>query len=99
MQTIRFHRYLVAVLLTLAGARLSCAEISTASIVQDMQWRLVGPFRGGRTRAIAGVPGHDQRSNCRRVGIAGTGYQSFPAVIAVSDAHAQASGHQLAVQI
>jgi len=25
---------------------------------QDMQWRLVGPFRGGRTRAIAGVPGN-----------------------------------------
>src|SRR5450755_2013828 len=57
MQTIRFHRYFVAVALTLAGSRLSCAEISTASIVQDMQWRLVGPFRGGRTRAITGVPG------------------------------------------
>lgn len=57
MQTIRFHRCLVAVLLTLAGTRLTCAEISTASIIQDMQWRLVGPFRGGRTRAITGVPG------------------------------------------
>jgi photosystem II stability/assembly factor-like uncharacterized protein len=57
MQPIRFHRCLVAVLLTLAGTRLNYAEISTASIVQDMQWRLVGPFRGGRTRAITGVPG------------------------------------------
>jgi photosystem II stability/assembly factor-like uncharacterized protein len=57
MPTIRFHRCLVAVLLALAGARLAGAEISTASIVQDMKWRLVGPFRGGRTRAITGVPG------------------------------------------
>ena len=55
--TIRFYRGLVAVLLTLVLPRLACAEISTVSIVQDMQWRLVGPFRGGRTRAITGVPG------------------------------------------
>src|SRR5258707_15523794 len=56
MQTIRFHQCLGAILL-LAGSGLTCAEINTASIVQDMQWRLVGPFRGGRTRAITGVPG------------------------------------------
>jgi photosystem II stability/assembly factor-like uncharacterized protein len=29
-----------------------------AAITHGMQWRLVGPYRGGRTRAIAGVPGH-----------------------------------------
>src|ERR1700685_3419384 len=57
MQTIRFYRYLAAVLLTLAGAKLTYAEVSSALIVQDLQWRLVGPFRGGRTRAITGVPG------------------------------------------
>jgi photosystem II stability/assembly factor-like uncharacterized protein len=28
-----------------------------ASLVPDMNWRLVGPFRGGRTRAATGVPG------------------------------------------
>ena len=22
----------------------------------DMHWRMIGPFRGGRTRAVAGVP-------------------------------------------
>src|SRR5579864_1704995 len=22
----------------------------------DMRWRMIGPFRGGRTRAVAGVP-------------------------------------------
>src|ERR1700683_2062466 len=57
MQTIRFRRYLLVILLTVALPKVSGAEISTESIVQDMQWRLVGPFRGGRTRAIAGVPG------------------------------------------
>src|ERR1700722_10322670 len=57
MQTIRFSRHLFAVLWTLALPRLTCAEVSTASIVQDMTGRLVGPFRGGRTRAITGVPG------------------------------------------
>src|ERR1700723_3948101 len=57
MLTIRFCRCLAAVLLPLALPRLTCAEVSTASIVQDMKWRLVGPFRGGRTRAITGVPG------------------------------------------
>jgi photosystem II stability/assembly factor-like uncharacterized protein len=57
MPTIRFLRYLAAALLILALPKLSGADISTASIVQDMQWRLVGPFRGGRTRAITGVPG------------------------------------------
>ncbi len=57
MQMIRFHRYLIAAVLALALPQLAGAEISTASIVQDLHWRLVGPFRGGRTRAITGVPG------------------------------------------
>lgn len=24
----------------------------------DLRWRMIGPFRGGRTRAVAGVHGH-----------------------------------------
>jgi photosystem II stability/assembly factor-like uncharacterized protein len=28
-----------------------------ARLLPDMQWRMVGPFRGGRTRAVCGVPG------------------------------------------
>src|SRR5579859_5561326 len=31
------------------------APISAATL--DLSWRLVGPFRGGRTRAVAGIPG------------------------------------------
>src|SRR5579863_7132754 len=37
-----------------APAPASAAPI-TAS--QALQWRMVGPFRGGRTRAVSGVPG------------------------------------------
>ncbi|HYM27072.1 MAG TPA: hypothetical protein VET66_02905, partial [Steroidobacteraceae bacterium] len=28
-----------------------------AGLAGDLAWRLIGPFRGGRTRAVAGVPG------------------------------------------
>jgi photosystem II stability/assembly factor-like uncharacterized protein len=28
-----------------------------ATTYQDLRWRMIGPFRGGRTRAVAGVPG------------------------------------------
>ncbi|HET9330221.1 MAG TPA: hypothetical protein VFO23_06820, partial [Steroidobacteraceae bacterium] len=28
-----------------------------AALDEDLAWRLIGPFRGGRTRAVAGVPG------------------------------------------
>jgi len=33
---------------------LAAAQLS----FQEMRWRMIGPHRGGRTRAIAGVPGH-----------------------------------------
>jgi photosystem II stability/assembly factor-like uncharacterized protein len=43
--------------LSLAASPFIRAQTVGASITQDLQWRLVGPFRGGRTRAITGVPG------------------------------------------
>lgn len=53
---IRFYRVLcTAVLIT--GSGISWAQTSTSPLTQDLHWRLVGPFRGGRTRAITGVPG------------------------------------------
>jgi photosystem II stability/assembly factor-like uncharacterized protein len=53
---IRVYRMLCASLLTIGGAGMSPAQTHTSAITQDLQWRLVGPFRGGRTRAITGVP-------------------------------------------
>jgi photosystem II stability/assembly factor-like uncharacterized protein len=40
-------------LLTAAHAK---AQQYPESTYQDMRWRMIGPFRGGRTRALAGVP-------------------------------------------
>lgn len=31
-----------------------------AAVTADLSWRLVGPFRGGRTRAVTGIPGHPE---------------------------------------
>jgi photosystem II stability/assembly factor-like uncharacterized protein len=33
------------------------AQQYPASSYQELRWRSIGPFRGGRTRAVAGVPG------------------------------------------
>ncbi|MES2219498.1 MAG: glycoside hydrolase [Acidobacteriota bacterium] len=51
-------RFLLSVLL-LTGLLLSGATCWAAkhdSSMPDMHWRMIGPFRGGRTRAAAGVP-------------------------------------------
>src|ERR1700674_3884020 len=64
LATVRLYQCLAAVLLV-AGSSQTRAQApartpalpNTAAITQDLQWRLVGPFRGGRTRAITGVPG------------------------------------------
>jgi len=53
-------RFLIATLVAvLAGlaADMVQAQALPAGAFQDLQWRMVGPFRGGRTRAVAGVPG------------------------------------------
>ena len=34
----------------------TAAQQYPESVYQEMRWRLIGPFRGGRTRAAAGVP-------------------------------------------
>ena len=33
------------------------AQQVSPSLYQDMRWRLIGPFRGGRTVAVTGIPG------------------------------------------
>jgi photosystem II stability/assembly factor-like uncharacterized protein len=42
-------------LLALTGA--APAQQVPPSLYQQMRWRMIGPFRGGRTRAVSGVPG------------------------------------------
>ena len=36
---------------------LAQAQPYPENLYQGMRWRMIGPFRGGRTRALAGVPG------------------------------------------
>ena len=53
-----FSRHLFVALAMLAG--IAHAEVDPA-LFQDLHWRLVGPFRGGRVLAVAGVPGDAHR--------------------------------------
>jgi len=39
-----------------SGAPAPQSSVSVAAL-GDLHWRMVGPFRGGRTRAVSGVPG------------------------------------------
>jgi photosystem II stability/assembly factor-like uncharacterized protein len=42
----------------LPGARTIFSQSDAASDFFGMRWRMIGPFRGGRTIAVTGVPGH-----------------------------------------
>ncbi len=53
----RSHRYSLFVIILLAFAAGSFAQASVdPKLYEGMKWRLVGPFRGGRVLAAAGVP-------------------------------------------
>ena len=44
-------------LITLSGlAELKAADTYDAKLFKELRWRDIGPFRGGRTRALAGIP-------------------------------------------
>jgi photosystem II stability/assembly factor-like uncharacterized protein len=45
------------VLFTLGSVPPAGAQQIDTRLLTEMQWRNVGPFRGGRTRAVSGVPG------------------------------------------
>ncbi len=45
-----------AFLMTFSFASFSEAQQFPPAMYQGMRWRMIGPFRGGRTRAVSGVP-------------------------------------------
>jgi photosystem II stability/assembly factor-like uncharacterized protein len=55
-RTSRIGLALFALFILAVNARVSDAQQYPASTYQEMRWRMIGPFRGGRTRAAAGVP-------------------------------------------
>jgi photosystem II stability/assembly factor-like uncharacterized protein len=52
-----FFWILLAALCILFFSFLLSAQQYDAAMYQELHWRLIGPFRGGRTVAISGVPG------------------------------------------
>src|SRR5580700_3134043 len=68
MDTLRFLRRiraLAVLLMALAGAVRTPASPYTAKpmdqkLFQELKWRLIGPFRGGRTLAVTGVRGQPE---------------------------------------
>ncbi|HWY42513.1 MAG TPA: hypothetical protein VNX66_03390 [Candidatus Sulfotelmatobacter sp.] len=46
-----------AAALLIIGSAAANAQTYDQKLFQEMQWRCIGPFRGGRTVAITGVPG------------------------------------------
>jgi len=46
----------LCVLAACAAANCAGAQQYSPALYQEMRWRLIGPHRGGRTRAVAGVP-------------------------------------------
>src|SRR6266576_6160895 len=48
--------WLAALLCNLPLFQIAQAQQYSPNLFQEMRWRMVGPFRGGRTRAVAGVP-------------------------------------------
>jgi hypothetical protein len=57
---VRTHKTLFVGLLSVVclpfTVRVALAQQYPPGIYDDFQWRMIGPFRGGRTRAVAGVP-------------------------------------------
>lgn len=48
---------ILVLFVTLFPLSLLCQQQPNASLFTGMKWRLIGPFRGGRVTAVAGVPG------------------------------------------
>ena len=53
----RFFWILLALFCTFLFPFSAPAQPFDPSMYQELRWRMIGPFRGGRTVAISGVPG------------------------------------------
>ena len=53
----RTLRFAFLLLVILATSAITLAQPFSPSLYRGMRWRMIGPFRGGRTVAISGVPG------------------------------------------
>src|SRR5215469_17116904 len=58
-RTLFVLRSFLFVLIVLTFAAPAPAQQLAKNSLSGLRWRLVGPFRGGRTEAVVGVPGTD----------------------------------------
>ncbi len=56
MSFARFRVTMVSALVLLSIPQLLPAQLLESSLLREMPWRMIGPFRGGRTKAAVGVP-------------------------------------------
>src|SRR5947208_10596071 len=49
--------FLIVILVSCATERFAQAQSFDPKLYQELQWRCIGPFRGGRTVGATGVPG------------------------------------------
>src|SRR5262245_13169419 len=57
LRSTRFPLTCLALVLSALTTSLAATETIPESMYQGLHWRMIGPFRSGRTRAVAGVPG------------------------------------------
>ncbi|HET9993989.1 MAG TPA: hypothetical protein VFQ18_01165 [Candidatus Acidoferrum sp.] len=50
--------HVLAALMMIWGNRPASAQEIAQSLYSEMKWRMIGPFRGGKVNAVAGVPGN-----------------------------------------
>jgi photosystem II stability/assembly factor-like uncharacterized protein len=56
LQALRLTRFILAFVLVFSLKNFTEAQQYPLSTYQELHWRMIGPFRGGRTRAATGVP-------------------------------------------
>jgi photosystem II stability/assembly factor-like uncharacterized protein len=59
----RLFQFLLAIIGAVAGAAMSTlpAQAVEERLIDGLEYRLIGPWRGGRVTTVTGVPGDDQR--------------------------------------
>src|SRR5215467_9965703 len=48
--------FVIVLAVAVGAAEVSSAQQFSPELFKSLHWRSIGPFRGGRTRAVAGVP-------------------------------------------
>ncbi len=58
MKKHRFGKWILPLFVSLFLATLASAQTVSPELFSGLKWRMIGPFRGGRTVAVAGIPGN-----------------------------------------